>query len=1037
MVSILLTILFTLIAADALWRYYFSPKLKNGLKSEKNALYIIFTVAAAFLLRVILGAVYKGHSSDMSCFTAWANAVFEHGFSRFYTLDMFHDYPPGYMYILYIVGALQKLFGLSGGAQYVLVKLPAIICDLLTGILVYKVAKNKFSDSVSTILAALYLFNPAAILNCSLWGQVDSVYTLLVLLMIYFITEKKMLASYFSFAVCIFIKPQAFIFTPVLIGGIIQNVFLNDFSSKKFIKNLAGGLCAIAALFIIALPFGISNVIEQYKATLASYPYFTVNAFNIWGAMGKNWTGLTTPATVISYIFLAGISVYSLIILIKSKNKSKFYIAGALLAFLTYMLSTKMHDRYAFPAIALMLFAFITSLNKQNYLLYILVSMSQFFNTAWVLFIYQQDINTYFRSPVVVIASMINIALAAYLVYTAQKQYVMNKLTVVTPEPQQAVKKTEPAVKEKHFSVSDHFPKITRFDMIAMAVITVVYAGIALYDLGDMHAPETEYMMSDNSVTLDLGNDYDISEYKFFLGSYELNSNRTLDISFEDSARNVTYTDSLTSGSVFHWEEISAEAKARYVTLSTTADQLSVKEFGIFDNNGQLIPIVSSSDLAGNRLFDEQDEIPERSSFRNGTYFDEIYHARTGYEFVHSLSVYEWTHPPLGKVFIAIGIKLFGMCPFGWRIAGTVFGIIMVPIIYLFALRLLKKSWLAIVTCLLFTFDFMHFAQTRISTIDVYVTFFIMLMYYFMYKYYSTSFYDTPFKTGLKYLAICGTFMGLGIASKWTGIYAGAGLAVLFCITMCKRYNEYRYAVKNPSGQTDGISHSFIAQNFKPYMIKTFIWCCIFFVIVPIIIYCLSYIPYLKAPDEHGISSIISNQNSMFTYHSSTVLGSTHPFSSRWYEWIVMKRPIWYYSGSLSNGLKEGISSFGNPLVWWLGIPAFFYMLYRIFKNRDKNALFLTIAYLAQLISWIPVTRLTFIYHYFPCVPFIVLMLGYSILCIYNDAKNKKTVVYGAFVYAGLAIVLFAMFYPVLSGQPCSPNYAEHFLKWFDSWILL
>ena len=207
--------------------------------------------------------------------------------------------------------------------------------------------------------------------------------------------------------------------------------------------------------------------------------------------------------------------------------------------------------------------------------------------------------------------------------------------------------------------------------------------------------------------------------------------------------------------------------------------------------------------------------------------------------------------------------------------------------------------------------------------------------------------------------------------------------------------------------------------------------------IVPIIIYCLSYIPYLKAPDEHGISSIISNQNSMFTYHSSTVLGSTHPFSSRWYEWIVMKRPIWYYSGSLSNGLKEGISSFGNPLVWWLGIPAFFYMLYRIFKNRDKNALFLTIAYLAQLISWIPVTRLTFIYHYFPCVPFIVLMLGYSILCIYNYAKNKKTVVYGAFVYAGLAIVLFAMFYPVLSGQPCSPNYAEHFLKWFDSWILL
>ena len=195
----------------------------------------------------------------------------------------------------------------------------------------------------------------------------------------------------------------------------------------------------------------------------------------------------------------------------------------------------------------------------------------------------------------------------------------------------------------------------------------------------------------------------------------------------------------------------------------------------------------------------------------------------------------------------------------------------------------------------------------------------------------------------------------------------------------------------------------------------------------------------------------------MLTYHSKTVLNSTHPYSSRWYEWIIMKRPIWYYSGTVSNGIKEGISSFGNPLVWWLGIPAFIYMVYRIFKNKDKNALFLVIAYLAQLVSWIPVTRLTFIYHYFPCVPFIVLMLGYSIYTIYQNAADdgserlltvkslftnvklgsKKSVIIGAFIYAALVIILFAMFYPVLSGHPCSTDYAEHFLKWFDSWVLL
>lgn len=1049
MLVILLTTLFALIGANMVWRLYLSPTFKKGIKTDPNAVYIIIAAAAAFLLRVILSAVYKGHSTDMNCFIAWSGAVFDHGLSKFYTLDMFHDYPPGYMYVLYIIGALEKLLKLDGGALYILIKLPAVIADLAAGILIYKIAKKRFSDAVSTVLASLYLFNPASILNCSLWGQVDAVYTLFALLMIYLIAEKKMLASYFVFALCIFIKPQAFIFTPVLIGGIVQNVFLDDFSSKKLIKNLGFGIGAIAMLLLLALPFGITNVIEQYKATMASYPHLTVNAFNIWGAMGKNWGDLTPFTTILGYLFLASITVYSLFIMLKSKDKSKYYFAGALLSFLTYMLSTKMHDRYAFPAMLLMLTAFVMSVSRKNFLLYILISLSQFFNTAWVLFIYQQDINAYYKSPVIIIASIINIALAVYLVYCSYTQYIRGNILSEqvseqkdnakkgnNPKKGTVMKKNVPAEK-KHFSEGERFSKISRFDIIAMAVITSVYAGIALYDLGDMHSAETEYMISDGEVTLDLGNDYDLAEYKFFLGSYELDTNRSLDISFEDSAHNTTYTDTISEGSVFHWERYSVNARARYITLSTDAEKLSVKEFALLDGEENIVTPVSASVPAGNALFDEQDEVPERGSFRNGTYFDEIYHARTGYEFVHSLPVYEWTHPPLGKVFIAAGIKLFGMCPFGWRIAGTVFGIIMVPIIYLFALRLLKKRWLAVVTCLLFTFDFMHFAQTRIATIDVYVTFFIMLMYYFMYKYYSSNFYDGSFKKGLMYLALCGTSMGLGIASKWTGMYAGAGLLILFCITIYKRYNEYRFAVKDPSGETEGISHKFVIDNFKPYMIKTVIWCCVFFIIVPLITYYLAYIPYLKAPNEHGIASIIDNQHSMLTYHSKTVLGSTHPFSSRWYEWIIMKRPIWYYSGTLENGLEEGISSFGNPLVWWLGIPAFFYMAYRIFKNRDKNALFLVIAYLAQLVSWIPVTRLTFIYHYFPCVPFIVLMLGYSIMCIYSEAKNKKAVMYGAFVYTGLVIVLFAMFYPVLSGQPCSTDYAENFLKWFDSWVLL
>ena len=49
-----------------------------------------------------------------------------------------------------------------------------------------------------------------------------------------------------------------------------------------------------------------------------------------------------------------------------------------------------------------------------------------------------------------------------------------------------------------------------------------------------------------------------------------------------------------------------------------------------------------------------------------------------------------------------------------------------------------------------------------------------------------------------------------------------------------------------------------------------------------------------------------------------------------------MYRPIWYYSGIVTDTVHEGISAFGNPLVWWAGIPAFLFMLYLGIKKKDK-----------------------------------------------------------------------------------------------------
>lgn len=113
----------------------------------------------------------------------------------------------------------------------------------------------------------------------------------------------------------------------------------------------------------------------------------------------------------------------------------------------------------------------------------------------------------------------------------------------------------------------------------------------------------------------------------------------------------------------------------------------------------------------------------------------EIYHARTAYENIEGVYPYEISHPPLGKLIIAIGIELFGMTPFGWRFSGVLFGVLMLPVLYMLLKRMFGSTDICACATAIFAFDFMHFSQTRLATIDTYAVFFILLMYLFMYMY--------------------------------------------------------------------------------------------------------------------------------------------------------------------------------------------------------------------------------------------------------------------------------------------------------------
>ena len=439
----------------------------------------------------------------------------------------------------------------------------------------------------------------------------------------------------------------------------------------------------------------------------------------------------------------------------------------------------------------------------------------------------------------------------------------------------------------------------------------------------------------------------------------------------------------------------------------------------------------AQSDLS--HLFDESQTKPDRPDVLNGMYFDELYHGRTAYEHLHGLQPYENTHPPLGKVFIMLGISLFGMNPFGWRCVGTLFGVLMVPIFYLFGKRLLKNSYAALFVTTLFTFDFMHFVQTRIATIDVYGVFFILLMYYFMYEYWQMNFYRDGLSKTLRPLALSGLFFGIGAASKWICIYAGGGLALIFFFSLGKRFSEYmlaRSALKRGERGAQRMVDK-TAPFFRNLWITLAI-CVLMFIVVPVAIYIASYTPYFLVKEHpYSLSGVGEVQQNMFRYHSE--LTARHPYESDWWTWPLAIRPIFYFQAQrLPSGLGGVISSFGNPLVWWVGLLCVVALIVRAarMKKLDHTTTFLLFGLAAQFLPWALITRATFIYHYFASVPFIILATGY-LFKVWEGRWSKAKAL--SAVLMGAVVILFFVYYPALSGLVVSRSYLDA-LKWLPSW---
>lgn len=550
---------------------------------------------------------------------------------------------------------------------------------------------------------------------------------------------------------------------------------------------------------------------------------------------------------------------------------------------------------------------------------------------------------------------------------------------------------------------------------IGIAVLTAVYAVAAFTGLGSARDPQHFCTLeAGESATLALDGVHSIDTVWYYTGLY------TGEYTLAYSDDGITYTAAGTMpqgyADLFKWlhpqPADTAPATAAYVRVTASA-HLELGELALYDPQGKRIAVREiTGPASAAALCDEADTVPASSTYFNSSYFDEIYHARTAYEHLRGVYPYEVSHPPLGKVILSLGIRLFGMTPFGWRCMGALFGVAMLPLMWDLLRRMFRDDRVALCGTALLACDFMHLTQTRIATIDSFATLFILLMYLFLYRYFTEG--------RLRHLAACGVAFGVGAATKWTCLYAGAGLGVLWAL---------HWVFQGVQAHRDGDGRRYVRR-----LLGNIGFCLVFFVLVPGMIYYASYYPYGAARGLHGAGMyftreyaaiVLENQRFMFTYHAGLV--ATHPYSSRWWQWLLDLRPILYYL-SYGDGTVSTIGAFVNPLLCWGGLLALPVLACRAVRH-DRTALFLLVGYLAQVLPWVFISRLTFEYHYFAATLFLVLALGY----VFDRLRQRGSfgIVY-AFTAASGA--LFALFYPVLTGVTISRSYAWNVLKWLPDW---
>jgi len=310
---------------------------QRGARAAVGSLAVLLLVG--LLLRLTIAYVLlpgSGFESDIGTFTAWALQLGQHGPGTFYATAGFADYPPGYLYVLWLLGGLGGLLaplanGDAGAATAALIKLPPMLMDIAVGALLYHLvrtwrANRPDAPRLALTAAALYVLNPVTWYDSAVWGQTDAAGALVILLTLAALMRGNSEGASVLAVVAALIKPQFGVVAlpvvaivllvrhgvvddlvhllrrlglrirwqdrlgtnprnPVLLPERLRSWFEVEDGIWRIVSSTVGALIVLL-LFLMPFSMDIVRFINQMTGTAGGYPWLSVNAYNAWALVG-------------------------------------------------------------------------------------------------------------------------------------------------------------------------------------------------------------------------------------------------------------------------------------------------------------------------------------------------------------------------------------------------------------------------------------------------------------------------------------------------------------------------------------------------------------------------------------------------------------------------------------------------------------------------------------------------------------------------------------------------------------------------------